>query len=171
MAVLSRKPPAKATSRDQNVAPLTGIFNSRFVGQPEVIQKRACGKCERTLQLSTTRKYGRPHTMNPNSFCFSQVRFRFVSVGFVCEKCAKSARLHSRVSGRCPADCRSVENATRTTLRNLLGASCVLTQIKSRFACLSSATVCSGVATGENATISEDCCILASRFFCEPGTL
>ena len=25
-------PPAKATSRDQNVAPLTGIFNSRFVG-------------------------------------------------------------------------------------------------------------------------------------------
>ena len=26
-------------------------------------------------------------------------------------------------------DCRSVENATRTTLRNLLGASCVLTQI------------------------------------------
>ena len=57
-------------------------------------------------QLSTTRKYGRPDTMNPNSFCFLQVRLRFVSVGFVCEKCANSARPHSTFSGRCPADCR-----------------------------------------------------------------
>jgi hypothetical protein len=33
-----------------------------------------------------------------------------------------------------------------------------------KFAGFSSAKVCSGIATVENATISEDCCILASRF-------
>jgi len=103
------------------------------LGEWSTIRKLFCPETglwegERTLPI-ISKNYGHLDTMNSNSFCFSQVRFRFVSVGFVCEKCAKSARPHLRVSGRCPADCRSVANATRTSLGNPVSASVTETSV------------------------------------------
>ena len=61
-------------------------------------------------QLSTTRKYGRPETMNPNSFCFSQAR-SWLRFGL----CARSVlNLHDRIQGSQVAarlDCRSANRS------------------------------------------------------------